>query len=103
MATTTLLRGATLNFGDFMADAPKVTTVAKVMTRSPATATPSETIAQVSARMRDREVGSMVIVDGRRCIGILTERDLVRFAAVGGDSVGTKVSEWMTSDPDTIS
>jgi citrate synthase len=86
-----------------MADAPKVTTVAKVMTPSPVTATPSETIAQVSARMRDRDVGSVIVVDGKRCIGILTERDLVRFTAVGGDSAGTKVSEWMTSDPDTIS
>jgi citrate synthase len=85
-----------------LADAPKVTTVADVMTSSPVTVTPSQTIAQATAKMRDREVGSVLVVDGRRCLGILTERDLVRFAAVGGDSSGTKVSEWMTSDPDTV-
>src|SRR5438874_3198561 len=74
------------------------------MTASPVTADPSETVAEAAARMRDRGVGSVVVVaDGDRCIGILTERDLIRFSAVGGDSAGTKVSEWMTSDPDTVS
>ncbi|HUS62825.1 MAG TPA: citrate/2-methylcitrate synthase, partial [Acidimicrobiales bacterium] len=40
--------------------------------------------------------------DGTRAIGILTERDLVRFAASGADASATKVSEWMTDDPDTV-
>jgi len=43
-----------------------------------------------------------VVVDGLRPTGILTERDLVRFAATGADASGTKVSEWMTDDPDTV-
>jgi CBS domain-containing protein len=60
---------------------PKVRVVADVMTRDPLTATPSETIADVTAQMRDRKVGSIVVVDGRRAIGILTERDLVKMAA----------------------
>ena len=70
---------------------------------SPAvTAGPSETIAEVSARMEDRRVGSVVVVDGDRPIGILTERDLVRFGAAGTDASIAKVSEWMTADPDCI-
>ena len=44
----------------------------------------------------------MIVVDGERPIGILTERDLVRFGASGADASGTKVSEWMTEDPDCI-
>ncbi len=43
-----------------------------------------------------------MVVDGDRPIGILTERDLVRFGASGASSDGTKVSEWMTEDPDCV-
>jgi citrate synthase len=70
---------------------------------SPAvTAAPSDTVAETATRMREHEVGSVVVVDGARPIGILTERDLIRFAAAGGEAAGTKVSEWMTEDPDVV-
>jgi citrate synthase len=70
------------------------------MSRPVVTASSSETIAAASNRMRENAVGSVVVVDIDRPIGILTERDLVRFAASGADSSATKVSEWMTSEPD---
>jgi citrate synthase len=86
-----------------MADSSaKTRTVADVMSSPPVTATPSETIAEATGRMRDSKVGSVVVVDGNRAIGILTERDLVRFAASGADASATKVSEWMTDDPDCV-
>jgi citrate synthase len=72
------------------------------MSAPPVTALPSETIAEVAARMDERRVGSVVVVDGSRCIGICTERDLVRFAASGAAAADTKVSEWMTEDPDVV-
>src|SRR2546423_2013038 len=77
-------------------------TVGELMSAPVVTATPSETVADAAARMNDRGVGSVVVVDGTRPIGILTERDLVRFAAAGADATGTKVSEWMTEAPDTV-
>jgi citrate synthase len=79
-----------------------VRTVGEIMSSPPITATPSETLAIASERMRDRKTGSVIVVDGDRPIGILTERDLVRFAASGADAGVTKVSEWMTEDPDTV-
>ena len=86
-----------------MADSPaKTRTVADIMSSPAVTATPSETIAEATGRMRDSKVGSVVVVDGRRPMGILTERDLVRFAASGADASATKVSEWMTDDPDCV-
>jgi len=85
-----------------MADGAAVRTVAEVMSTDPVTAVPSETIAEAAARMADHRVGSVIVVDGERPIGILTERDLVRFGASGARSDGTKVSEWMTEDPDCI-
>jgi citrate synthase len=85
-----------------MADGAKVRTVSDLMTADVLTATPSETIADVSARMGDRKVGSIVVVDGTRPVGILTERDMIKIAASGTDTSIAKVSEWMTEDPDTI-
>jgi citrate synthase len=80
----------------------KVRTVGDVMSSPAVIATTSETVAAASLRMQDRLVGSVVVVDGDRPVGILTERDLVRFAATGADASRTKVSEWMTESPSTI-
>ncbi len=85
-----------------MAEGSKVRTVAELMSAPPVTALPSETVAAVAMRMEELRVGSVIVVDGRRCIGILTERDLVRFAASGAEAAATKVSEWMTGDPDVV-
>src|SRR5438105_9922272 len=87
-----------------MADAPsaRTRTVADVMSSPPVTATTSQTLAEAATRMSEARVGSVVVVDGVRPIGILTERDLVRFAASGADGSSTKVSEWMTAGPDTV-
>ncbi len=80
----------------------KVRKVSEIMSSPAVTATSSETIAAVASRMSDEKVGSVVVVDGVRPVGILTERDLLRFAGSGADPSGTKVSEWMTEDPDTV-
>ncbi|MDP1818630.1 MAG: citrate synthase [Acidimicrobiales bacterium] len=75
-------------------------TVGEVMSAPVVTARSSETVADASARMVEHGVGSVVVVDGERPIGILTERDLVRFSAAGAAAADTKVSEWMTGQPD---
>ncbi len=80
---------------------PKVRRVADLMTTDVLTARTSDTIAAVCARMLDRGVGSIVVTEGERAIGILTERDLVRAAAKGDISTAT-VGQWMTAEPDTV-
>ncbi|CAN5425572.1 hypothetical protein BH18ACT1_BH18ACT1_13760 [soil metagenome] len=85
-----------------MASTPKGRTVAELMSSPPLTALPSETVAEVAGRMDVSRVGSVIVVDGERALGILTERDMVRFSASGADPAVTKVSEWMTEDPDTV-
>jgi citrate synthase len=79
-----------------------VRTVAEVMSSPVVVALPDETVAQAATRMHDRSVGSVVVVDGNRPIGILTERDVVRLAAAGPSAEATKVGEWMTPDPDCV-
>src|SRR3546814_4764264 len=75
-----------------------VRTVAEVMRTSVVTAQPSDTVAAASGRMVDEGVGAVIVVDGKRPIGILTERDLVRFNATGAAPDDTKVSEWRSEE-----
>src|SRR5260370_5154461 len=82
---------------------PGERTVADVMSQPVVTAQPAETVAVAAGRMRERRVGSVVVIDhDDRAIGILTERDMIRLAAAGSDASTAKVSEWMTADPYTI-
>jgi len=83
-----------------MAAPSTVRTVAEAMSSPAVTALPSETIEEVAARMQAAGKGSAIVVDGDRPIGIVTERDLVRFAATGAAAADTKVSEWMTEPVD---
>src|SRR5947209_13024452 len=78
-----------------MADGAKVRTVSDLMSPDVLTATPSETIADATARMRDRKVGSVVVVDGSRPVGILTEPDMVKISTSGTYTAITQTPEWM--------
>jgi CBS domain-containing protein len=67
------------------------------------TATYDEIALDVARRMRDRQVGTVVVVDDGRPVGILTDRDLVvRVIAEGLDPQATRVSGVMTPSPTTI-
>ena len=86
-----------------MAEGAVVRTVGELMSSPVVTAQPADTVAEASSRMMDAGVGSVVVVDStQRAVGILTERDLIRFAAAGEAAAATKVDEWMTADPATV-
>ena len=76
--------------------------VSDVMSAPVLTAGASDSLATVSERMVADNVSSVIIVDGRHPIGILTERDLLRFAASGLAAGDASVRDWMTPDPDTV-
>jgi CBS domain-containing protein len=59
---------------------------------------PDTTIAQAVALLVDHNIGAVVVVEEEAPVGILSERDLLRFLAAGPpDLVGTRVSELMTA------
>jgi CBS domain-containing protein len=61
-----------------------------LMTSPPVTATAGEPLTAAIRRMHDHRVGSVVVMEGNRAIGIVTERDVLRAAAGGsGDTVGS--------------
>jgi citrate synthase len=76
--------------------------VSEIMSTPVVTASRAETVADAAARMREQSVGSVVVVDGDRAVGILTERDLVRLSSAGADPSVDTVADWMTPDPDCV-
>jgi citrate synthase len=71
-----------------------------VMTSPPVTALVNEPLSAAIRRMHERRVGSVVVMEGNRAIGIVTERDVLRAAA--GASADPAVGAVMTSPVDTI-
>jgi CBS domain-containing protein len=63
------------------------------------TATPTETIEGVAGLLHARGVGALVVLDGGRVAGIVSERDLVRaLAERGPEALKAQVASCMTKD-----
>jgi CBS domain-containing protein len=73
--------------------------VTAVMSANLLTAAADDSLVDVARRMAERKVGAILVVDGTRLEGIMTERDVLR--AVGRGSIDGTVSDWMTRHPDT--
>jgi len=71
--------------------------------QTPATAVKSATVLDAAQMMKRRNIGSLLVVDGTRLIGIFTERDaLFRVLAAGRDPAATTLADVMTRQPQTI-
>jgi CBS domain-containing protein len=57
---------------------------------------------QTAARLEDRDVSALVILDGYRLVGIIIERDIVRAVADRRDLAEGTAGEYMTSAPATV-
>lgn len=73
-------------------------TVGEIMSPHPLIVTPEDTIGEVAARLGDLEVGSALVGERGRLIGILTSRDMLR-ALAGRTHAEARVRQWMTADP----
>ena len=62
----------------------------------------TDTLEEAARRMRGNEVGSLVVMNDGRCIGIITERDLTRAIADGDDPHRARVLGYMTIRPITV-
>jgi CBS domain-containing protein len=77
-------------------------TVATILSRkggSPISVTPDTTVVQALQIMADKNIGSVVIMDSGKYLGLMTERDYSRKVILNGkSSTETKVSEIMSAD-----
>jgi CBS domain-containing protein len=63
---------------------------------------PEHSIGEAARMMNRHHVGSAVVTDAEQLAGILTERDVLKVVAQGGDPEATKVAERMTRDVVTV-
>jgi len=73
----------------------------EVMSKEVVSLPPDSTVSDAARVMVRGGFGSVVIVQGRMLLGILTERDVLRAAAEEDDLRAARVDRWMTEDPDT--
>jgi citrate synthase len=78
------------------------TTVRDLMTSPAVTCTADDTLVVAAEAMQGADTGSVVVTDDGKVVGILTERDLLRAAAAGGDPGHELVRLWMTARPDVL-
>lgn len=67
-----------------------------IFTRNVVTAAPDESLAGVALRMQEHNVGTVVIVENRRPVGIVTDRDLALALGARRISPHTEVQNVMT-------
>ena len=77
-----------------------VPTVGEIMTPDVLGPEPATSLADAARRMHERRVGAVVVTEGDRLVGIVTERDILRAVATG--AIGGSVADVMTHGPDTI-
>jgi CBS domain-containing protein len=75
--------------------------IADHMSRELLKAAPDEGLAEAAQHMVARGVGAVLVMDGDRIDGILTERDILKAVAMGITETA-RVRDWMTKNPETI-
>jgi sulfide:quinone oxidoreductase len=87
---------------DAFAD-PDAPAVGDVMSPNPLVVAPEDTLGEVAERMREQDVGSALVAEYGRLVGILTSRDLLRALAGRVHSSEARVRQWMTAEPIAVS
>ena len=72
--------------------------VGDLMTADVKTVSPSDTFASTAKILAEHRISSVVVKDGEKVAGIITERDIVRAVADGSDVATLTVGERMTKD-----
>ena len=79
--------------------------VSDVMTAMPETVTPETTLEEAARRMRDGDIGDVLVADetGGELQGIVTDRDItIRAVAAGSDPSTTTVASVLSSDLQSV-
>jgi citrate synthase len=78
------------------------TAVRHLMSTPPVTCDADASLAEAADLMNSHDMGSVIVTDGPKVTGIVTERDLLRAAACHADPLAEPVHLWMTANPDAL-
>ncbi|MGC9669497.1 CBS domain-containing protein [Planosporangium sp. 12N6] len=80
-----------------------MTTVREVMTANPIAMDVNTTLDAIARQMRDEAIGDVIVTEGDKVCGIVTDRDIaVRAVAADADPRATTVGQVLTRDPVTV-
>ena len=78
-------------------------TVEEIMTRDPRTVEIGDSLVDAARAMREGDIGNVIVTDGGRVAGIVTDRDIVvRAIAEGREPGSTTAGDVCSSDPRTL-
>jgi CBS domain-containing protein len=78
-------------------------TVSDVMTNNPRTLKASDSIVTAAQTMRDQNIGTVIVTQGGKIRGLVTDRDIVvRGIADGADMRDTKLGDICSADIETV-
>jgi CBS domain-containing protein len=84
-------------------EADMATTVNEVMTHDPRTISKDDTLADAAKHMKDGDVGAVLVEDGGKLAGIVTDRDIVvRAVAEGANAGTTQLGEIVSENVETV-
>jgi CBS domain-containing protein len=70
-----------------------------IMTRDVECATPDMSVREAAERMKSRNIGSLPVCQGKKVVGVITDRDItIRSTAGGNDPNATKVDSVMSRE-----
>lgn len=79
-----------------------MTTLNDIMTKDLTTVGSQATLKDVAQKMKTDDIGNVLIMDGDKLVGIVTDRDLVIRAVADGQDPSSAVSSFATKDVFTM-
>ena len=74
--------------------------LSNIMTGAIQTVAPGASLAEAAKKMASADIGSLPVCDGRRLLGMVTDRDItIRATAEGRDPKTTPVRDCLSPDP----
>jgi CBS domain-containing protein len=74
-----------------------------IMTRDVQTVSPDTTVKDAAGMMKARNIGSLPVTEGKKVVGLITDRDItIRVVAEGRDPGSSRIGDVMSMDVVTV-
>jgi CBS domain-containing protein len=85
-----------------LAKSLRIESVSRLHPLNPLRMSPSQTVAEAVALLRQEEAGCLLVCEDGNLVGIFTERDLLRRILAQGKPLTTPLAQCMTPNPTTV-